>query len=191
MIDFLGKSRIRQAIILLFIYNPKKEYHLSEVARAVGTSPGTAQREVNRLLKNDFILFRKKANLNIYCLNTRFTILEEVRSIVRKTIGIEVDLRRELNRVGGIDYAFLFGSYAKKGLKSDSDIDLYVIGDPQEDKLFRVIQKAEARIGREINYHLAGEEEFFKKRKSNYFLKEITEACLLIVGDGNEFKKHL
>ena len=191
MIDFLGKSHIRQKIIILFVYNPKKEYHLSEVARAVGTSAGTAQREINRLVKSDLIMFHKKANLNIYRLNTRFSLIEEVRSIVRKTIGIEVELRRELREVGGIIYAFLFGSYAKKGLRSDSDIDLYVIGEPEEDKLFRAIQKAETRIGREINYHLSGEEEFFKRKNDNYFLKDITEACLLIVGDENEFKKRL
>jgi len=134
MIDFLGKSNIRKKIILLFVYNPRKEYYLSEVARAVGTSAGTAQREINRLLKSDFVIFHKKANLNLYRLNTRFTLIEEVRSIIRKTIGVEVDLKRDLTEVGGIIYAFLFGSYAKKGLKSDSDIDLYIIGDAEEDR---------------------------------------------------------
>jgi len=191
LIDLIGKSRIRQNIIILFIYNPKREYHLSEVARVVSTSAGTAQREINRLVDKDFILFHKKANLNIYRLNTRFSLIDEVRSIVRKTIGIEVELKKGLSRIRGIRYAFLFGSYVKKGLKSDSDIDLYVVGDPEEDKLFRSIQNAEARIGREINYHLSGEDEFFNKRAENYFLRDITESCLLITGDADEFKKRL
>lgn len=191
MIDLLGKSRIRQKVIVLFVYNPEMEYHLSAIARAVGTSAGTAQREVNRLIKSDFLLFKKKANLNIYRLNTRFTLIKEVRSIVRKTIGVEVDLKRELSQIDGISYAFLFGSYAKSGLKSDSDIDLYVIGDPDEESLFQAIQKIEARIGREINYHLAGDTEFFNKKKTNYFLKDISKNCLLIVGDKDEFQKRL
>lgn len=191
MIDLLGKSRIRQKIIVLFVYNPEMEYHLSEIARTVGTSAGTAQREVNRLVKSDFLLFKKKANLNIYRLNTLFTLLREVRSIVRKTIGVEADLKRELSRIGGISYAFLFGSYAKSGLKSDSDIDLYVIGDPNEESLFQSVQKIEAKIGREINYHLAGAKEFFNKRKTNYFLRDISKNCLMIVGDKDEFQKRL
>ena len=191
MIDLLGKSRIRQNIIVLFVYNPEMEYHLSEIARTVGTSAGTAQREVNRLVKSDFLLFKKKANLNIYRLNTLFTLLREVRSIVRKTIGVEADLKRELSRIGGISYAFLFGSYAKSGLKSDSDIDLYVIGDPNEESLFQSVQKIEAKIGREINYHLAGAKEFFNKRKTNYFLRGISKNCLMIVGDKDEFQKRL
>jgi len=187
MIDLLGKSRIRQKIIVLFVYNPEMEYHLSEIARPVGTSAGTAQREANRLVKSDFLLFKKKADLNIYRLNTRFTLLREIRSIVRKTIGVEADLKRELSRIDGIKFAFLFGSYAKSGLKSDSDIDLYVIGDPDEESLFQTIQKVEARIGREINYHLAVAKEFFNKRKTNYFLKDISKNCLMIVGDKDEF----
>jgi len=191
LIELLGKSRIRQKIILLFVYNPRKECHLSEIARTVGTSAGTAQREVNRLVKTDFLLFKKKANLNIYSLNTRFTLLREVRSIVRKTIGVEAVLKKELRRVYGITYAFLFGSYAKSGLKSDSDIDLYIIGDPHEESLSRSVQKVEASIGREINYHLAGDEEFFDKRKKNYFLKDISKDCLMIVGDNHEFQKRL
>lgn len=66
MIDLLTNSKIRQRIILLFVYNQNKEFYLSEIAKIVRTSPGTAQRELNRLLRNDFIVFKKRANLNIY-----------------------------------------------------------------------------------------------------------------------------
>jgi DNA-binding MarR family transcriptional regulator len=66
MIGLLTKSKIRQRMILLFLYNQNKEFYLSEIAKIAGTSPGTTQRELNRLLDNDFIIFKKKANLSIY-----------------------------------------------------------------------------------------------------------------------------
>jgi predicted transcriptional regulator with HTH domain len=125
MLDFLGKSKIRKKIILLFVYNRGKEFYLSEIARRVKTSVGTAQRELNRLLAQDFITFRKKGNLNIYRLNETYSLLNEIESIIRKTFGIEAELGNELRKVRGVLFGFLYGSYAKASLRSDSDIEAF------------------------------------------------------------------
>ena len=61
MLEILGKSKIRQKIILTFVYNRGKEFYLSEIARMVKTSAGTAQRELNRLMSQDLITLRKRA----------------------------------------------------------------------------------------------------------------------------------
>ena len=158
MLSLLTKSAIRRKIILLFVYNQRKEFYLSEIARQIRTSPGTAQRELNKLLAADLISYKKKGNLNLYRLNTGYALLKEVTAIVRKTIGIEVTLKTELGQVNGISFAFIFGSYAKEGLRSDSDIDLYIIGRPKEDDVDHALKKVEDTVGREINYHIADEE---------------------------------
>lgn len=189
MFDLLTKSKIRQKIILLFLYNQKKEYFLSEIARLTGTSAGTAQRENNRLLKDDLLTFHKKGNLNLYRLNKKFALLNEIESIVRKTIGVEVELKKELRKIKGISFTFLFGSYVTGGFKSDSDIDLFVLGSASEDLVFKAVQKVEKIIGREINYHVTGEKEFFNKIGSNAFYKDIVKNHLLLVGEENEFRK--
>lgn len=189
MLDIFTKSKIRQSIILLFLYNQHKEFYLSEIAKIVGTSAGTAQRELNKLLHNDFINFKKKANLSIYMLNTRYSLLEEVESIVKKTMGIEVELTKELSKIKNISFAFLFGSYVNGGFKSDSDIDLFVIGEVDEDHVYEATQKVEETIRREINYHISTQSEFLKKKKASYFYKEIVKSHNLLVGDEHEFKK--
>jgi len=189
MIDLLTNSKIRQRIILLFVYNQNKEFYLSEIAKIVKTSPGTAQRELNRLLRNDFIVFKKRANLNFYSLNRHYSLLHEIESIVNKTFGAEVELKKELSRIKGISYAFLFGSYVKGGFKSDSDIDLFVIGEMEEDGVFEAVQKVEGKIAREINYHIATREEFLEKIKINYFHKDIAKNVMLLIGDEYEFRR--
>jgi predicted nucleotidyltransferase/predicted transcriptional regulator with HTH domain len=188
VLTVIGRSEIRKKIILLFVYNQRKEFYLSEIARKVKTTPGTAQRELNRLLSQDFITFRKRGNLNIYRLNESYTLLPEIEAVVRKTIGIEVELGNELSRVKGIQFAFLFGSYAKGGLKSDSDIDLFIIGTPDEDDVYRAVQKVEDSVGREINYHLADETEFAQKSRTSSFHREILAKPLMIMGNENELK---
>ncbi|KAF0135100.1 MAG: putative nucleotidyltransferase [Candidatus Saganbacteria bacterium] len=191
MMQLFAKSKIRQRIILLFIYNQNKEFYLSEIAKKVRTSAGTAQRELNRLLGSDLIVFKKKAILNIYALNRHYSLLPEVESIIKKTFGIEVELKKELGKVRNISFAFLFGSFVKGGFKSDSDIDLFVIGEVDENRMFKMVRKVEEKIGREINYHIATEGEFSEKKKTNYFHKDIVKNCILLRGDEHEFRKFI
>lgn len=174
---------------MLFIYNQGKEFYLSEIAKEIHSSPGTTQRELEKLLRNDFLLFKKKANLSLYKLNKQYSLLEEVESIVKKTIGIEFMLKKRLVQIENIEFAFLYGSFVKGGMKSDSDIDLFVIGRVKEDPIFKAVEEVEKIIGREINYHLSGKEEFLKRKSQNYFLKDILTHTMLLVGDTNEFRK--
>ena len=189
MLEILGKSTIRKKIVLTFVYNRGKEFYLSEIARMVKTSAGTAQRELNRLLSQDLITFKKRGNLNIYKLNQSYTLLEEVESIVRKTLGIEVQLKNELRTVSGVRLAFIFGSYAKGGFRSDSDIDLFVIGTPDEDEVLKVVQRVEDVVGREINYRVDDEKGFGEKLKTSSFYREILGSPLMLVGKEDELKE--
>lgn len=191
MLEFLTKSKIRKKIILLFVYNPRREFYLSEIARHVNTSAGTAQRELNKLLSMDIITFQKKGNLNIYSLNSRHPLLPEIESIIRKTFGIEVELQFELNKIKNISFAFLFGTYVKGGFKSDSDIDLYVVGDIDEDLLFDATQRVQETVGREINYYTTDIDDFKEKVKKDYFHKDILKNYILLVGGENAFRKFI
>lgn len=189
MLEILGKSKIRKKIILAFVYNRGKDFYLSEIARMVKTSAGTAQRELNRLMAQDLITFRKRGNLNIYRLNESYSLLDEIESIVRKTIGIEAQLENELSKLSGVRFAFIFGSYAKGGFKSDSDIDLFIIGRPDEDDVFKVVQKVEDAVGREINYRLDDETGFAEKSNTSSLYLEILESPLMLVGKEDELKE--
>lgn len=189
MLDLITKSKIRQKMVLLFIYNPEKEHYINEIARLVKTSAGTAQRELERLVKSGLLSKEKKANLMYFRLNTGNPLLGDIKNIIDKTIGLELILRQELEAAAGIDFAFLFGSYVKGDFKPDSDIDLYVVGEISESNIHKRIKKVEENIHREINYHLATREEFEKQLNKSFFYKEILTHYILIVGDENEFRK--
>jgi len=191
MFNLITKSKIRQKIVLLFIYNSGKSYYINEVARLIKTSSGTAQRELERLTKDGFLIKEKKANLAYFKINKINPLLSEIKSIVDKTIGLKVILKKELIGLKSIDFAFLFGSYVKENFKADSDIDLYIIGEIEENNLYKKIRIIEEQIHREINYHLATQEEFKRKLKLSYFYKEILLKYILIIGNENEFKKFI
>lgn len=189
MIDIITGSKIRKKILALFIYNKDKDYYLSEVAQLADTSAGNAQRELNRLIKSDIVSIEKRGSRKLYVINKKNRILHELESIFKKTAGIEQALFIALKKVKGIELVFLFGSFVKGGVKHDSDVDLYVVGDVNEDALFKIIEDVEKTFDRVINYHLANKKEFIEKLKKDYFHKEIFDNCKIIYGDKNEFRK--
>lgn len=191
MIDIISKSKIRQRILLLFVYNPKKRYYINEAAKLVNTSSGTAQRELEKLASAGILKKEKKANLAYFKINSENPLYGDIKNIIEKTIGLESILKKELSGDKKIKFAFLFGSYVKGDFRHDSDVDLYIIGDVKEDKLYRAVKKAEKRIAREINYHISGEEEFKENLKKSFFHKEILGDYLLLIGDKNEFRKFI
>lgn len=189
MLNLITKSKIRRNILLLFVYNPEKSYYINEVARLVKTSAGTGHRELERLTTSGILSKGKKGNLVYYRLNAANPLLGDLKNIIDKTIGAEQILKEALLAVPGIDFAFLFGSYVKGDFKADSDIDLYVIGEMQEDALHKKIKKAEEKVYRTINYHLAEKDEFKRQLKKSFFHKEILGRHILLVGDRHEFEK--
>jgi len=189
MLNLLAKSGIRRKIILLFVYNQESEFYLSEIARQVKTSAGTAQRELNRLRAMDFVSFKKRGNLSLYRLNRNFSLLREIEAIIRMTFGIEVMLREELRGVKGISFALIFGSYAAGGMKSGSDIDLCLVGRPDEDAVYRAVQAVEDTVGREINYHIASEDEFARKARMGSFMRNAMAKPLMLLGSEDDLRK--
>ena len=191
MLNLITKSEIRKKIILLLFYNPSKSYYLREIARLVGASAGNIRQEIAKLEDGGFLIKERRGNLAYFKINTRNPLFDEFKSIVDKTIGLKSILAEALKETKDIDFAFLFGSYVKGDFGPDSDIDLYVIGKISEKNLYRLVKKAEGKIYREINYHLATPEEFREKIKESFFHKEVLKNYTLITGNKNEFEKFI
>ncbi len=191
MINSLFKSKIRKNILARFFADESSRFYINEMARLVGTTQGTCRRELNRLVDTGILETSREGNLQYYRINTGYPLYNEFRAIIRKTVGIEASIRNALHEVPGIDYAFIFGSYAKDELKPESDIDVAVIGAVKEPHLIEVVTDIEKSTGREINYHLYSREEFKGKLRSNSFMKNIIKEYILVVGDGKAFRKLL
>jgi len=191
MLNFITKSKIRQKILLLFLYHPERAYYINETAKIIKTSSGTAQRELEKLADSGFLKKEKNANLTYFRINPENPLLDDIKSITEKTIGLEQLLKDELGKLEQVKFAFLFGSYIKGDFKPDSDIDLYAIGDINENEFYKTIKTVEVKIMREVNYHLSSLEEFRKNLEKSFFHKEILKNYQLLIGNENEFRKFI
>ena len=184
----ITKSKLREELLALYFTNPNKKYYLRELERLLNFSVGNIRRELIKLESTGLFLSENKGNLVYYYLNQSYPLFEELKSIIFKTSGAPKMLQNFLEKFNGISHAFIYGSFAKGEEKEDSDIDLLIIGEVNEDKLIEMISKLERKLQREINYAIYEKEDFSKKKKedNSFILDILKEKKIFLIGDENE-----
>ena len=162
----LSKSRVRHDLLLLFFSNSRRSFYLRELQRITGHSAGNIQREIRGLKEDSVLIPHRKGNSICYEINPKYPLLKELKSIIAKTIGVDQKLKKLVNSVQGIKSAFIYGSHARDRDTAASDIDLVVVGTPDEAVLTRGIKRNEKLIRREINFQAYTETEYKNELKT-------------------------
>lgn len=180
----IGKSRIRRDLLSLFCTNQSQRYYLRELQRILGYSAGSLRRELLKFQKDSLFHTEQKGNLLYYYINIKHPLFKELKSIVSKTIGLEGNLKKILSSIRGIDTAFIYGSFAEDKENSASDIDLMIIGEPDEDKLMQKIESLEKKLQREINYNIYPKKEFERKikRRDSFVANILKRPKISLIG---------
>ncbi len=183
----ITKSKLREELLALYFTNPNKKYYLRELERILNFSVGNVRRELIKLENTGLFLSENKGNLVYYYLNKSYPLFKELKSIIFKTSGASKMLHNILEKFNGISQVFIYGSFAKREEKEDSDIDLLIIGKVDEDKLIEEIGKLERKLQREINYAIYGKEDFNKKKEegNSFILDILKEKKIFLIGDEN------
>jgi len=164
--------------------------HLREIARRAGVSSSEAKRELDILASVGVLRAEKKGNLSLFYLEEACPFLQELKGIYSKTEGVFAQLKKALGKLKGIEYAFVFGSFARGEYGEKSDVDLMIVGTPNMNELNARIMRVEEDVSREINYSVYSPEEFHRKATISGFLSEIiSNNKVIIFGEEDEFKR--
>ncbi len=187
----ITKSKTREKILQLFFSDTDKKYYLRELERILNVPVGNVRRELLSLEKTGIFKKEKAGNQVYYFLNKESPIYGEFKKIVSKTIGAEAIVRKGLGKVADIEAAFIFGSFAKNKEDSFSDIDLMIIGEPDENKLIAKISSIENDLKREVNYNIFSSKDFREGlRRKEVFLEGIIDnPKIFIIGNQNDLEK--
>lgn len=182
------KSKTRKELFRLYFTNPENEFYLRELERLLDIPVSMIRKELVRLEENGIFSSARKGNLAYFHLNKAYPLFTELKSIVFKTIGIKGLLKEILEKIKGVEVSFIYGSFAKNEENAGSDIDLFILGKIDEDKLVREIGKLEKILKREINYSLYTKDEFKKKKrtKDSFILDVLEEPKIFLVGNKND-----
>jgi predicted nucleotidyltransferase len=184
-------TKNRAELLRLFLTNPERSFYMQEIGRILGKKPGVFQRTLNNLVSEGIVESEHKANARYFKANKYYPLYKEMKSIVFKTIGVEASLKAELKQISGIQFAFIYGSYAKGKENYLSDIDLVIIGKPDEDELIKKLDRLEEKLQREINYKFYKLKEFTKeiKEKEPFVLEILKEKKIILIGGDDALRK--
>jgi len=186
-IEKIFGSRIRAKILGWLFTHPAESFFVRQIALILKEDPTNLSREMANLEELVILRSRRNGNLKHFQTNQECPFFEELKGLVLKTTGVAGQIRASLERISGIEFAFIYGSYAKGEEKADSDVDLLIIGDVDMDRLDSNLGKLEKMLGREINYILYHMKEFKSKRKAKdgFLMDVLRDKKIMVVGAEN------
>ncbi|MGB3346131.1 MAG: nucleotidyltransferase domain-containing protein [Candidatus Humimicrobiia bacterium] len=187
----LFRSKTRQKVLGLFFTNPKSRYYVRQLQSMFQVSVGSLHRELKHLEEIGILKSERQGNLKYYSINTDYPLFNELKGIVSKTIGVEGSLREIIKDIFGISIAFIYGSFASGKETERSDIDLFLIGEFDEDLLNKKLRSLEQYLAREITYTSMKKSEFKEEKQKKFkFLRTLlNEPKLFLIGDENELQR--
>jgi predicted nucleotidyltransferase len=146
------RSELQLRILALMLLGPDQTWTTPELAKRFDAPPVTIHRELRRALDAGLLVREAIGRTYLYRAATNSPLYEPLRLLLERTVGIEVELRRALEDVPGVEAAFIHGSFARNTkFKPTSDIDVIVIGNAEPHTLRRRIRRVESQLGREID----------------------------------------
>ncbi len=183
----LFRSRVQAALLVQLLLPDTGEWRsLSALARAIGSSPSSVQREVDRLSRAGLVVEERVGNTRRVRADRHSRFYPELSGLILKAAGPVAVIGSVLRDVPGIVSAHVFGSWARHLLRPETmveparDIDLLVVGTPPLDALYRACGEAGARVGLDVNPTVVSEDEVAvataPEADGSVFLREVWEG---------------
>jgi predicted nucleotidyltransferase len=181
----------RDALALLLLH-PETSLHVREIARATGKVPGTLLRELNHLADAGVLIRKAVGNQVHFQADARCPIYEDLRNLLKKTVGVVDVLREALAPLAAkIHTAFVYGSVARGDERAGSDLDLMIVGDAKFGDVVRALGHAQETLRRDINPNLFPPREFRRKLAAGepFLERVLADKKLFVIGGDDDLGK--
>ena len=164
-------------ILELYTRGFNKEYYVREIARLLKISPRTAQLTLENLEKKTILRSTARGKIKLYKLQKtqaarEYLTITEIHKKVEffdRHLVIKEIAEKISPHIKGM--ALIFGSYAKGKEKKDSDLDIFIVGKCESDRI-REISKT---YNHQIQIHNYPLEIFKKNVQDDILIKEVLE----------------
>ncbi|SRR6266851_3850127 len=157
------RSQLRRKLLTYFYVNRSSRAYVRQLARELNVDSTNLSRELARLEQEGLLKSEIEGRQTYYTINPQYPFLKPVFALLQGTIGIRPSITDALQRVKGIESAYLFGSFAKDEADAASDIDLLIVGRPDAASLASEVSRLEKTLKREINYTVLTPHELKRK----------------------------
>lgn len=184
-LNHLFISKVRIKVLKYYLFNPDIPIHLRGLVREVQEEINAVRRELLRLEEIGFIRSDQRGNRKYYLLNRDYLFIGELLGIFHKSFGLGGSIIKKLPELGEVEYAVLTGSFTTFSAPDPSIIDLVLIGNIDLEALAALIQDAEKKLNREINYTVLKSSEFIlkKKRRDAFIMQLLIVPKIMLAGN--------
>jgi len=181
-------SKVRIKIIKQYIFNPKANYHIRELVRILKDEVNAVRRELINLEKSGFLKSQRESNRICYTLNLNYYALGDFKSIWHKEFGLGAQILKNKKQLGEITFAFLTYTFINLAESNENDLDLIIVGEPDERILSVIVKNAEDELKRDIFYTVLSDKEWTNrvKRKDPQVMSAILLPHVVVIGDATK-----
>lgn len=146
------RSAAQGRLLALLATDPERSYGLRELAAAAGTSPMTAQREVDRADQAHVVVSHYEGRNRRVRINREHFLFEPLRRLLLAAFGAPQVVAEEFADVSGAQQVVVYGSWVARYFGEQGppphDVDVLVIGDEVDrEQVDAAADRAERRLG--------------------------------------------
>jgi DNA-binding transcriptional ArsR family regulator len=181
--------RTRQGILAALLVRPDRAWYVSELARRMNVPSSSLQRELQNLTQAGILKSHRQGRMAYFRANADSPLFPDLRGLLIKTAGL-VDVLADALRplAAKLQIVFVYGSIAAGRERSDSDIDIMVIGPISPPELALTLRRARDLLGREVNPTIYTPAEFARKRatKDHFLTRVLDKPKLFVIGNSHD-----
>jgi predicted nucleotidyltransferase len=182
------RSSLRRNLLTYFYMHRSARAYVRQLAVILGVDSTNLSRELSRLEADGLLQSEIEGRQRYYSINRAYPYLKPVFVLLQGSVGMQPTLERMLRGVSGIETASIYGSFAKGDADAASDIDILIVGKPDQATLATEIRKAEKLLSRPVNYTVITSQELGAKLKARdaFFWDIWTGKRIELIGNGHD-----
>ncbi|HEY3300758.1 MAG TPA: nucleotidyltransferase domain-containing protein [Methylophilaceae bacterium] len=173
-------TKAQQKVLAMLFGQTDRSFYLNEVVRHAAMGKGVISRELTKLCEAGLLVATKKGNQNHYQANVDASIFNELKQIVKKTMGVAGVLQQGLaTLLPQLEHAFIYGSIAKGEEHAGSDVDVMLVGENLSyTQIIALLEPVEAQLQRKVNPTIYTPTEFTERltHEQSFLNKVMTQA---------------
>jgi len=149
------RSRLQADILAALLLHPDRESSLSELARQLGAPLTTVHGEAQRLIGAGLLTRREAGRSVMIRANPGSRLTAPLTELLRLSWGPQHVIAEEFANLPGTERVIIFGSWAARYHDQPgpppNDLDVLVIGTPDQSQVYDAADRAEQRLGIPVN----------------------------------------
>lgn len=153
MLETLITSKTRIKLLMKFFLNSSTTSYLRDLAAEFGESTNAIRLELNHLERAGLLQAKTEGNKKLFKANTRHPLFSDIHRLLLKHTGIDRVIDNVVSGLGGLQQAYVTGSFARG--RDGRVIELLLVGtDIDQAYLDQLVEKVCPLIHRDIRYRI-------------------------------------